>query len=33
MKQYLMSVYHPEDQGLAHGDMDAIGADVNALND
>jgi len=33
MKQYLMSVYHPEDQGLAQADLDAIGADVNALND
>src|ERR1700704_25296 len=33
MKQYLMSVYHPEDQGPAQADMDAIGADVNALND
>lgn len=33
MKQYLMSVYHPEDQTLPQEDMDAIGADVNALND
>jgi hypothetical protein len=41
MKQYLMSVYHPEDPahrsyigaGVAQADMDAIGADVNALND
>jgi hypothetical protein len=32
MKQYLMSVYHPEDQELAKADMDAIGADVDALN-
>src|SRR5579864_1776746 len=32
MKQYLMSVYHPEDQELAQADMDAIGADVDALN-
>jgi hypothetical protein len=33
MKQYLMSVYHPEEQAMAQADMDAIGADVNALND
>ena len=33
MKQYLMSVYHPEDQALAQAEMDAIGADVDALND
>jgi hypothetical protein len=33
MKQYLMSVYHPEDQVLAQAEMDAIGADVNSLND
>ncbi len=33
MKQYLMSVYHPEDQTLPQEDMDAIGADVDALND
>jgi hypothetical protein len=41
MKQYLMSVYHPEDPahrsyigpGVARADMDTIGADVNALND
>jgi hypothetical protein len=32
MKQYLMSVYHPEDQELAQADMDAVGADVDALN-
>src|SRR5947209_10371194 len=32
MKQYLMSVYHPEDQELPKADMDAIGDDVNALN-
>ena len=32
MKQYLMSVYHPEDQELATADMDAMGADVDALN-
>ncbi len=32
MKQYLMSVYHPEDQELPKADMDAIGADVDALN-
>jgi hypothetical protein len=32
MKQYLMSVYHPEDQELSQADMDAIGADVDALN-
>jgi hypothetical protein len=32
MKQYLMSVCHPEDQELPKADMDAIGADVNALN-
>jgi hypothetical protein len=32
MKQYLMSVYHPEDAELPQADMDAIGADVNALN-
>ena len=33
MKQYLMSVYHPENQSLSQEDMDAIGADVDALND
>ena len=33
MKQYLLSVYHPEDQTLPQADMDAIGADVDALND
>jgi hypothetical protein len=33
MKQYLMSVYHPEDQELSKADMDASGADVDALND
>lgn len=33
MKQYLMSVYHPEDPALAPPDMDAIGADVDRLND
>ncbi len=32
MKQYLMSVYHPEDQELSKADMDASGADVDALN-
>ena len=32
MKQYLMSVYHPEDQELPKEDMDAMGADVDALN-
>jgi len=32
MKQYLISVYHPEDQELPQADMDAIGADVDALN-
>ncbi len=32
MKQYLMSVYHPEDQELPKADMDAMGADVDALN-
>src|SRR5207302_8098595 len=32
MKQYLMSVYHPEDQELPKADRDAMGADVNALN-
>ena len=32
MKQYLMSVYHPEDQEFPQADMDAMGADVNALN-
>jgi len=26
MKQYLLSVYHPEDQQLPQADMDAIGA-------
>ena len=33
MKQYLMSVYHPEDQELAPAEMDGIRADVDALND
>jgi hypothetical protein len=33
MKHYLMSVYHPEDQPLPQEDMDASGADVDALND
>ena len=33
MRQYLVSVYHPEDQEIAPADIDAIGADVNALND
>ena len=32
MKQYLLSVYHPEDQALTPEAMDQIGADVNALN-
>jgi len=32
MKQYLMSVYHPEDQEISQADMDAIGRDVDALN-
>ena len=27
-----MSVYHPEDQELSKADMDASGADVDALN-
>lgn len=33
MKQYLLSVYHPEDQAIEPERMDAIGRDVNALND
>ena len=33
MKQYLMSVYHPEEQTISKEEMDAIGADVNALNE
>lgn len=41
MKQYLLSVYHTEDDerrnytgaGVAEADRDAIGAAVNALND
>ena len=33
MKQYLMSVYHPEDQQLSKADMDAVRADVDTLND
>jgi hypothetical protein len=32
MKQYLMSVYHPEHQEMSQADMDASGADVDALN-
>ncbi len=32
MKQYLLSVYHPEDQALAPPDMDKVRADVDALN-
>src|SRR5256884_6902792 len=32
MKQYLMSVYHPEDREMPKADMDAAGADVDALN-
>src|SRR3977135_3576355 len=32
MKQYMMSVYHPEDWELPKADMDASGADVDALN-
>ena len=33
MKQYLLSVYHPEYEQLEPAQMDKIGADVNALND
>jgi len=33
MKQYLLSVYHPEDQQLEPAAMERIGADVNALNE
>lgn len=33
MKQYLMSVYHPEDQQLSEADMKAVMADVDTLND
>ena len=32
MKQYLMSVYHPEGQEFPAAEMDAMGADVDALN-
>ena len=33
MKQYLLSVYHPEYEQLEPARMDKIGADVNALNE
>ena len=33
MKQYLVSVYHPEYRHIEPAEMDQIGADVNALND
>jgi hypothetical protein len=33
MKQYLLSVYHPEYQEFDQAAMDKIGADVDALND
>jgi hypothetical protein len=32
MKQYLLSVYHPEYQEIAPDQMDQIGRDVDALN-
>jgi hypothetical protein len=33
MKQYLVSVYHPEYREFEAAEMDQIGADVDALND
>jgi hypothetical protein len=33
MKQYLLSVYHPENAQFERARMDKIGADVDALND
>jgi hypothetical protein len=33
MKQYLLSVYHPENQSLPPEAMERIVGDVNALND
>ena len=33
MKQYLMTVYHPEDQTVEPDVMDQIGRDVDQLND
>jgi hypothetical protein len=33
MKQYLLSVYHPEYEQMEQARMDKIGADVDALND
>ena len=32
MKQYLLSVYHPEDQALSPEAMERIGRDVDAVN-
>ena len=33
MKQYLLSVYHPEDGTMEQADMDQVGRDVDALNE
>lgn len=33
MKQYLLSVYHPEHEQMERARMDKIGADVDALNE
>ena len=33
MKQYLLSVYHPEDTALQPEDMEKVGRDVDALNE